>query len=65
MHLVPAGETKCVACGLSKFRMRFHYTDEPTLYTLFSSEESVAMYDPVDRMMKPYTTCRREHGRSH
>ena len=36
--------------------MRFHYTDQAEMYTLFSDAEGFAMYDPAERMMKLYTT---------
>jgi hypothetical protein len=70
MHLVSAGKTACEVCGVSKFRMRFHYTDSPDLYTMYSTEavsedEAFAMYHPSERMMLPYTTCRRFDGNSH
>jgi hypothetical protein len=42
--------------------MRLKYTDEAAMWQMFCGEEGFAMYDPVDRMMKPYYTCRSEHG---
>lgn len=65
LHLVPSGGVQCVVCGESKLRMRFHYTDEAEMYALFSDAEGFSMYDPVERMMKPYYTCWSGHGTSH
>jgi hypothetical protein len=63
LHLVPAGKTGCQACGSSKFRMGFHYTDEPQLWLLFAERgESFAMYDPEARLLRPYVTCSSAHG---
>ena len=61
VHLIPAGQTKCSACGASKFQMGLKYTDEPALWQAFCGRDEFAMYDPVDRMFKPYYTCRSEH----
>lgn len=62
VHLIPEGHVRCLACGASKFQMRLKYTDEAAMWQMFCGTEGFAMYDPVDRMMKPYYTCRSEHG---
>ncbi len=65
LHLVQPGNTHCTICGQSKFKMRFHYTDELEMFTYFSGEDSFAMYDPAERLIKPYTTCGVFDGNSH
>lgn len=61
LHLVPNGSTRCTVCNQSKFQMRFRYTDETNIWLVLCSHDSFAMYDPVERMMLPFETCRKEH----
>ena len=65
VHLVLTGTTSCVACHAALGPDDLMYTDEPTLWHIFCGTEGFAMYDPVERLIKPYYTCRSEHGATH
>lgn len=60
LHLVMRGSDRCVICGQTKYRMAYHYTDEPEVFALMvynSNGDPFGMWSPSDEMMMPYYAC--------
>jgi hypothetical protein len=61
LHLVPAGGQYCSECGVSKYRMRFNYTDEVSMFETLKQHthplQMIGMMDVSDASIKPYLLC--------
>ena len=61
LHLVPEGASRCQACGLAKFRMRFYYTDQAAMWQ-FMCGNAVGMFDATEGLVHRYKACKDEAG---